>query len=152
RSDVPAPVRALLKKMMAKRPEDRIQTCGEVADALAPYCDAAAGAFKVKGDGVAVSAMPTGGGGRSLTLPLSQWPTVRAPRRWLLVGLLGGGLLTALILCGGIFWLVSGSSAQPSKVAVRPTSTSAGSTPTGKQPTQAHGSVIRYLPDNAHFI
>jgi serine/threonine-protein kinase len=153
RSDVPGPVRALVKKMMAKRPEDRIQNCGEVADALAPYCDAATGAFKVKGDGVHVATMPTVAGGRSSTLPFSQWLTNRSPRRWLLVGLLGGGLLTALVICGGVLWLVSGSSAHPTQVAGRPTTgNTAKATPTAKQPASVHGSVVRYLPDNAHFI
>jgi tetratricopeptide (TPR) repeat protein len=37
RSDVPARVASVLRKMMAKRPEDRYQTPAEVAAALAPF-------------------------------------------------------------------------------------------------------------------
>jgi serine/threonine protein kinase/tetratricopeptide (TPR) repeat protein len=38
RSDVPAGVASVLRKIMAKRPEDRYQTPAEVAAALAPFC------------------------------------------------------------------------------------------------------------------
>jgi serine/threonine-protein kinase len=38
RSDVPAGVVSVLRRMMAKRPEDRYQTPAEVATALAPFC------------------------------------------------------------------------------------------------------------------
>jgi serine/threonine-protein kinase len=38
RSDVPAAVSAIIRRMMAKRPEDRYDTPAAVADALAPYC------------------------------------------------------------------------------------------------------------------
>jgi serine/threonine protein kinase len=41
RTDVPAPVAAVLRKMMAKRPEDRYETPTAVADALAPFSKAA---------------------------------------------------------------------------------------------------------------
>jgi eukaryotic-like serine/threonine-protein kinase len=37
RTDVPAPVAAVLRKMMAKRPENRYVTASAVADALAPF-------------------------------------------------------------------------------------------------------------------
>jgi serine/threonine protein kinase len=39
RPDVPARVRAILQKMMAKRPDERYQTAGEAAAALAAYSD-----------------------------------------------------------------------------------------------------------------
>jgi serine/threonine-protein kinase len=39
RPDVPVGVRAVLQKMMAKRMEERIQTGGEVAALLAPFCE-----------------------------------------------------------------------------------------------------------------
>jgi serine/threonine-protein kinase len=38
RPDVPAALGAILRKMMAKRPEDRYPTPAAVADALAPFC------------------------------------------------------------------------------------------------------------------
>jgi serine/threonine-protein kinase len=40
RPDLPAKVRSILNGMLAKRKEDRIQTAGEVASLLAPFCDA----------------------------------------------------------------------------------------------------------------
>jgi serine/threonine-protein kinase len=42
RNDVPPGVRAILQRMMAKRVEDRLQSGGEVAHALAPFCEGAA--------------------------------------------------------------------------------------------------------------
>jgi serine/threonine-protein kinase len=41
RPQVPGPVAAVVARMMAKRPEDRFQTPGEAAAALAPFCQAA---------------------------------------------------------------------------------------------------------------
>jgi WD40 repeat protein len=41
RADVPSGVRAVVAKLMAKRPEDRYQTPAEVADALLPFCQGA---------------------------------------------------------------------------------------------------------------
>jgi serine/threonine-protein kinase len=38
RSDVPPQVVAVLRRMLAKRPEDRFPTAGEVAQALQPFC------------------------------------------------------------------------------------------------------------------
>jgi hypothetical protein len=40
RDDVPAEVRRLIRKLMAKRPEERFQTPIELAKALEPYCHA----------------------------------------------------------------------------------------------------------------
>jgi len=40
RRDVPAGVSAIVRKLMAKRPDDRFQTPTEVASALEPYCGA----------------------------------------------------------------------------------------------------------------
>jgi serine/threonine-protein kinase len=39
RPDVPAKVRSILNGMLAKRKEDRIQSAGELASLLAPFCD-----------------------------------------------------------------------------------------------------------------
>jgi serine/threonine-protein kinase len=38
--DVPAGVQAIVRKLLAKKPEDRIQTPAELAEALAPFCGA----------------------------------------------------------------------------------------------------------------
>ncbi|MBY0525034.1 MAG: serine/threonine protein kinase [Gemmataceae bacterium] len=48
RPDVPEGVRQVLRRMLAKRPEDRIQTAGDVAAALAPYCDEGSAAFTAR--------------------------------------------------------------------------------------------------------
>ncbi len=42
RPDMPPAVAAVVRRLMAKRPEDRFATAGEVAAALAPFCGAAA--------------------------------------------------------------------------------------------------------------
>jgi serine/threonine protein kinase len=39
RSEVPAPVAGIIRRMMAKNPEDRYQAPAEVAEALAPFCE-----------------------------------------------------------------------------------------------------------------
>jgi serine/threonine protein kinase len=43
RPDVPAALEALVRKLMAKRPEDRFQSPAEVVAALGPFCKAQAG-------------------------------------------------------------------------------------------------------------
>src|SRR5205085_9847787 len=43
RPDVPPGVEAVVRKLMAKRPEDRYQTPAELAAALEPFCPAVAG-------------------------------------------------------------------------------------------------------------
>jgi eukaryotic-like serine/threonine-protein kinase len=58
RPDVPAGVQAILRKLMAKAPEDRYQTPAEVAEALAPFCGGPSG--------TAVESRP----------PVSEWATV----------------------------------------------------------------------------
>src|SRR5262249_59304986 len=68
RSEVPAALAAVVRKLMAKRPADRHQTPGELAEALAPFC---AGGVSSPGLAVAVAvpvAQPVGGGA-SATAP-----------------------------------------------------------------------------------
>src|SRR5205085_2078891 len=40
RGDVPPGVQAIVRRLMAKRPEDRYQTPSELAEALQPFCPA----------------------------------------------------------------------------------------------------------------
>jgi serine/threonine protein kinase/tetratricopeptide (TPR) repeat protein len=71
RNDVPPGVQAMVKKLMAKKPEDRFQIPAELSAALGPYC----------GQGV-VTAMPVNVAARP-TLPMmsaATLPTTPAPK------------------------------------------------------------------------
>jgi serine/threonine protein kinase len=90
--EVPTAVGAVLRKMLAKRPEDRYQTPGEVAIALAPFANRQgrrAGEQGPLANGPALFPTELSYGGNELTPP--QIPT------WVLV-VIGGGCLLLLVL------------------------------------------------------
>jgi serine/threonine-protein kinase len=119
RQDVPAGVAALVRKLMAKRPEDRFQTPAEVATLLA------------KGAAVPVVSMPRAGTGSRLpvapvvrpplALPIDAEETIIAGatpseamargrrrglgRRWLLFFSSGGIFLLLALVALGVTWL-----------------------------------------------
>jgi serine/threonine-protein kinase len=70
RGDVPAGLAAVARKMMAKRPDDRYQTPGEVAAALAPICHAGP-VVAVPVAAAAPAAIPVGPAARPVAVPLS---------------------------------------------------------------------------------
>jgi serine/threonine protein kinase len=81
RPDVPDWLLPIARRMLAKRPEDRYQTPGELADALA--------------------AMMKTPGSPSVSGQRLKWPALK--RRWLLLGAIAGSLL--LIVLGlPLFW------------------------------------------------
>jgi serine/threonine-protein kinase len=117
RPGVPAAVVAVVRKLMAKRPEDRFQTPAELADALAPLAvawkapavvagqpsDDAAGAVTVTHD---LSPTPVTGLGAASSARLSAAMGAQQRRRLKLAvfwacGLVGAGLLAALL--AGVF-------------------------------------------------
>jgi len=166
RNDVPGPVRAILQKMMAKRPEDRIQSCGEVAQALQPFCEASAAALRrVAG----APATPGAGGGRteSVTVKLSSTfaalrglfvdPQTHQLRRIGLVivaavvlGLLGMfSVILALVATVGSATTPSTNLTGAGKQSVRSNTPATGKSPV---PRVALESPIRYLPENVNNV
>jgi hypothetical protein len=110
RPDVPSEIAALVRKMMAKKPEDRYQTPAEVAAALSLVLDMDYGIAVPEGEpgieGGVVRESRTDSGGDTLT---STWAdltqasaltetsplSLRRPavnRRWLQIGVAGGSL------------------------------------------------------------
>lgn len=78
RGGLPGGLPEVVRKLMAKRPQDRYQTPAAAAEALAPYCNASAGS----GTRLPPSAPRPRAGSRSPLVPL----------------LIGGGALAALLL------------------------------------------------------
>jgi formylglycine-generating enzyme required for sulfatase activity/tRNA A-37 threonylcarbamoyl transferase component Bud32 len=134
RTDLPPGLPTVLKKLLAKRPEDRYQTPAEVAAALTPFARTddptlAQPAPKRKpppSDALSATSAPLGdvttGPKRSPTKDLTiKQPTAAKDqsRRWLLVGGIGvlvAGVVGALLLAVGI-WVLVGSkkSKEPAK-------------------------------------
>jgi serine/threonine protein kinase len=85
RQDLPAGLNEVLRKMLAKRPEDRYQTPGEVSEALASYSNAASQVGSV-GPGVLAQA-----------LRWNKWS-----RRRVFAGLLGG-----MVAAAAGYWLLT---------------------------------------------
>jgi hypothetical protein len=92
RQDAPAALGAVVRKMMAKKPGDRYQTCLEVADALAPF---AAG---VSSDANRQELAPT----QTFIRP-EDAPARPRGRGWLVAA-----LLLVVAVGGAVFWLTRG--------------------------------------------
>jgi serine/threonine protein kinase len=127
RTDLPADVPAILRKMLAKSPDDRYQTPGELADALsaalqetkpteavttAPSRKSPSAPTITAGSTIDLNLDRTRGSGL-LGPPTDRHDTaVRLPvafkDRWPLIAGVGGGVL--LLLLGTLFLLPSGSS------------------------------------------
>src|SRR5262249_15387269 len=85
RKDLPTGLSSLVRKMLAKRPEDRYQTPGEVADHLAQYSNSGRPAAR-----------------KRRLIPAVNW---KWSRRRVLIGLAGG--LGGLALTSVGYWLLS---------------------------------------------
>lgn len=98
RSDVPEPVSRLLQRMLAKRPEYRVQTAAEVAAALTPFAGGRlADLAASNGAGLNV---PFAGSGTTATMRIADTATPAAHsqfrlvrRHWRGLAVAGGGLL-----------------------------------------------------------
>ncbi len=102
RKDVPPEVQSVLRKLTAKKPEDRYQTPAELVAALTP--------FALSGDGVGQA----GNAPARRTVPTARQLLGRLPRKAVYVGaaVLGGVLLLALAVA-----LFTGSRSSPSPTA-----------------------------------
>jgi serine/threonine-protein kinase len=114
RPDVPAGVAAVLRRLMAKRPEDRYQTPAEAAVALAPFCPAPSSVptldLAAPGPAALAPAPPEPPTARysGSSLRMKRLPPLdpgRARRRLLVLA--GGAVLWPLLCCGGCtaLWL-----------------------------------------------
>jgi serine/threonine-protein kinase len=100
RPDLPFEVGVVLRRMMAKRPQDRFQTPAEVAAALAPFSSAAAAPAPLP-SGLTLPAAGTTAGPAVVPLAAAPLPRPRDPGADALwVGLLG--LLVAALVGGGV--------------------------------------------------
>jgi WD40 repeat protein/tRNA A-37 threonylcarbamoyl transferase component Bud32 len=136
RPDVPAGLAALVGCLLAKRPEDRVQTPAELAAALEPFCGGEAGAvpppravvpaaedawtaLAEEGPDAAMAPSP---GARTVTLEDARGPRKKASARgrsgaeatgrsrFLLLGGIGAGaflFLLALVVGGVVLWAAS---------------------------------------------
>jgi WD40 repeat protein/tRNA A-37 threonylcarbamoyl transferase component Bud32 len=109
--DVPAAVAAVVRKLMAKRPEDRYQTPAELAEALAPLAAAAAGTPPAAASEVTAD---TAGGWSDVAAAGEAGPDAAyarrraaARRRWLLLNLVGAAVFVGLVgLVLGLVWVL----------------------------------------------
>jgi WD40 repeat protein/tRNA A-37 threonylcarbamoyl transferase component Bud32 len=136
RPDVPPGVLAIVNALLAKRPEDRIQTPAELAAALEPFCGGEAGAVPAPRAVVPAAedawtalaeegpdaAMALSAGARTVTLEDGRGPRKEASARGrpggeatgrsrlLLLGGIGAGaflFLLALVVVGVVLWAAS---------------------------------------------
>jgi WD40 repeat protein len=97
RPDVPAPVAAVVRRLMAKRPEDRFQTPAELAAVLGDLLHGRSSLAVPAGDGVA--AKRPGRGARAAGPAPIAVPVGAAPvrRRWWLLNAAGAVVLVLLL-------------------------------------------------------
>ncbi len=118
RPDMPPSAAAVLRKMMAKKPEDRYPTPGEVAAALTTEAKSGSASVPNKGERTKVEATYPASGDSALVRPSDAHAAMDAPyrqrravekRRWL--PLLGAG--GVLLLAAGFMALFFGPSSPP---------------------------------------
>ncbi|MCC6421561.1 MAG: protein kinase [Gemmataceae bacterium] len=146
RPDVPQGVAAVLRRLLAKRPEDRYQTPADVVAALTPFCQVGASAPAWPARAATVT-LPTAGVGPSLidgavatpergwTLPVSSSSVslpapARPPRRLLVWAALAVGVACLILL---VLILVGGGGGRP----LSPGLPGAGGAPAGSNPGRA---------------
>jgi WD40 repeat protein len=115
RPDLPPALVALIRRMMAKRPADRLATPGEVAAVLLPFCQpsveassgqiglplpaSAADAETIAANPATQAAAPTiPTTAVTALVPAPKPRGVKVPKVWLLAGAGAGGLLLVLVL------------------------------------------------------
>jgi serine/threonine-protein kinase len=105
RGDVPPTLAAVCRRMMAKDPAQRFQTPREVAEALAPFCQADAPGAAQPPTGP--YAAPAGSDTQHTAAPSAAAGGAGKKKIWLVTALAGVGAAAALLVCTGIAALVA---------------------------------------------
>jgi eukaryotic-like serine/threonine-protein kinase len=165
RTDVPAGVRAIVNRLMAKRVEDRIQSAGEIAHQLAPFCDGNVSTAKLK----AMATVPSAAGPATVGAKSSTFAAFRnlffdpQTRRIRQVGVLIGvvalvGMILMFVLVLSMLsgWAKSPTTTSPAVASVRQTGKAPPSTPAKPPPTERRQPVleplVRCLPDGVSSV
>jgi serine/threonine-protein kinase len=114
RPDVPPAVGAIVRRLMAKRPEERFATAGELIAVLAPFCGAASSAPVGPSTPpfIDVLATPEDDAASATTagptrLPFSAESPATGRRPWAQEALLIGTAAAAMLAAGAVGWLLA---------------------------------------------
>jgi WD40 repeat protein len=121
RPDVPPDVPAVVRLLMAKRPEDRYQTPAELVKALAPLAAPAGGAPPAAGSEVTADTAWSDVATAGEAGPDPAYARRRAAerRRWLLLNLTGAAVFVGLVgLVLGLVWLLRAPPPAPRPVPI----------------------------------